>query len=234
MSIYRIADFNIAINNKLKYTSIACSDYLAEDQSVTADFAVCANRDDYESDKKACPGFSDGYLEFVSIYRQIARNILKSGATVLHACVVEKDGKGYAFAAPSGTGKSTHSALWLRAFPDSAHIVNGDKPVVRNIDGKLYAYGTPWCGKEGLNINTRVELVGICFLERAKENKIEPLSSDMALKKIFLQLLPPDNQISAGQFFDILEFIMQKVKFYTLHCNMELDAAYTAYEGMRE
>ena len=40
------------------------------------------------------------------------------------------------------------------------------------IDGKAYAYGTPWCGKDGINQNKKVPLQGICFLIQSKENNI--------------------------------------------------------------
>ena len=34
------------------------------------------------------------------------------------------------FYGPSGTGKTTHSRLWLENVPDS-HILNGDKPFLQ-------------------------------------------------------------------------------------------------------
>ena len=93
-------------------------------------------------------------------------------AFLLHAAVIEVDGLAYAFAAPSGTGKTTHIALWKKFFGDRANIINGDKPIIRFENGTPYIYGTPWCGKEGYNINTKAPLAALCFIERSPENTI--------------------------------------------------------------
>lgn len=233
MPIYRIADLNIKINHKYNYTHKLCYTYLHEDQSVEYDFEVSANAEDYEKDKAALSGFSDGYLESVSIYREIAKKILDYDGIILHASVVEMDGKAYAFTAKSGTGKSTHTALWTRAFESRARIINGDKPLIRLIDGNLFIYGTPWCGKEGLNINTKAPLNSICFINRAKENSIEKLDKNVALTRIFTQLLMPENEEQADKFFNMVNSIFDNVKFYNLFCNMDLEAARVAYEGMK-
>ena len=234
MAIYRIADLNIKINNSYNYTSKHCRNYLHEDQSVIPDFEVTPTKEDLEFDKDFLRDFSDGYIESISIHRQIARRILDYNGIVMHACVVEMDGKGYAFSAPSGTGKSTHARLWLSAFGDRARIVNGDKPLIRFIDGKLYAYGTPWCGKESYNINTKVCLENICFLSQAKENSIEEISAKTAISKIFTQLLIPENNEQTVKFFDMVDIIFEKVKFYNMGCNMDIEAAHVAYEGMNK
>ncbi len=234
MPIYRIADLNIKINHKYKYLARLCEKYLHEDQDVVPDFEVSASAADYDIDKENLQGFSEGYIESISIYRQIARRILDFDGIVMHACVVEMNGKGYGFSAPSGTGKSTHARLWLNAFGDKARIINGDKPILRVIDGKLYAYGTPWCGKEGYNINTKVSFECICFLSQAKENKIEKIDARTAITRIFTQLLLPDSNDQSDKFFRMLDVIFEKVKFYSLGCNMDIEAAHVAYEGMKE
>ena len=234
MPIYRIADLNIRINNVHSYTDKACRKYLAENQDSGFDFEVSATHDDYEMDKGNHEDYSEGYLEYISIYRQIARKILEFDGLILHASVVEMDGKAYAFSAPSGTGKSTHTRLWLEAFDGKARIINGDKPLIRYIDGVLYAYGTPWCGKEMYNVNTRAELKSICFLERASENSIVEIDKNEAVKRIFIQLLLPENNQQTEMFFKMIDILLDKVKFYKLGCNMDVEAAKIAYEGMKQ
>ena len=61
---------------------------------------------------------------------------------LIHASLVRNDGKGYAFTAKSGTGKSTQVSNWLRFIPGS-DLMNDDNPVIRIIDGKAYIYGSP-------------------------------------------------------------------------------------------
>ncbi len=54
---------------------------------------------------------------------------------MLHASLISFDGKGYAFSAPSGYGKSTHARLWRGYFGSRVLILNGDKPIIK-YDGK--------------------------------------------------------------------------------------------------
>lgn len=232
MALYRIADLNIKINNKYKYTALVCKDYLHENQNAYVDFEVSASADDYKHDKNVLVGYSEGYIESISIYRQIARKLLNYDGLVMHACVVEMDGKAYAFSAPSGTGKSTHARLWLEAFGDKARIINGDKPIIRCIDGVLYAYGTPWCGKEAYNVNTKVPLTNICFLSQAKENNIKQIDGKTAITKIFTQLLMPEDNQQSEKFFNMLDTIFEKVKFFSMGCNMDIEAAHVSFKGM--
>ncbi len=233
MAIYRIADLNIKINNRYRYTTRICEKYRIEDDA-EVDFEITPNSDDYEKDLAVLPDCPEYYLESLSIHRQISKRILDYDGIILHACVIEMDGKAYAFSAPSGTGKSTHAKLWLSAFGDRARIINGDKPLIRLIDGKLYIYGTPWCGKEGYNINTKSSLTSICFLARGKENRIEELTPNNAVPLIFTQLLMPEDEEQAARFFGMLDKIFKNVRFYRLFCNMDIDAAICAYEGMKE
>lgn len=232
MSIYTIADLNIEIKNKYKYTSYVCRDYLCKAENVTPDFSVCATKEDYDADSAFLTDASEPYLETLSIYRQIAKRILDYNGFIMHASVVEMDGKAYAFAAKSGTGKSTHSRLWLDYFGERAKIINGDKPLLRFIDGKLYIYGTPWCGKEGYNQNTKCVLNSVCFLERGSINTIDALDKNSAVKRIFDQLLMPENTEQANKLFDMVQILVDNAKFYLLHCNMDVEAAKVAYEGM--
>ena len=233
MAIYRIADLNIKINHEHDYLTKLCANYLHENQDITPDFEVSPSPDDYDKDKEALEGHSDGYLESISIYRQIAKKLLDYDGIILHAAVISVDDRAYAFSAPSGTGKSTHIRLWKKAFGDKVKIVNGDKPLLRLIDGELYAYGTPWCGKEGYNANTKAVLDSICFVSRAKENSIKRIDPNTALPKIFTQLLMPDNEGQSDKFFMMLNVIFDRVKFYSLGCNMDIEAAHVAYEGMK-
>ena len=60
-----------------------------------------------EERKKQEEAFSDGYLETVCCYRKAANRLLSRDTFVLHGSVVELNGEGYVFLAPSGGGKTT-------------------------------------------------------------------------------------------------------------------------------
>lgn len=92
----------------------------------------------------------------------------------VHSSVVYNGGKGYLFMGRSGTGKSTHSRLWLKHIPDSV-LMNDDNPVVRMVGGKAMVYGSPWSGKTACYRNMSAPVGGFVRLRQAKENSIGPL-----------------------------------------------------------
>lgn len=152
---------------------------------------------------------------------------------MLHASGVVYEGKAYLFSAPSGTGKSTHTTIWRKTFgEDKTLILNDDKPVIRFIDGKVMAYGTPWSGKTDQNENIGVPLQGICFVERSETNWIEPMSPKDAVHRILDQTIRPRNDENMSKLLELLDTLLKEVKIYTLHCNMENEAAIVAYKGM--
>ncbi len=232
MAIYRIADLNIDIQNTYDYTTRLCKDYLAPDQTVACEITAHPNPDDYEKDRQVVPTATDGYLESLSLYRDISGQMLDHDGFILHASVIERDGVAYAFSAKSGTGKTTHCRIWLERFPD-ARIINGDKPLVRIFEGNVYIYGTPWCGKENYQVNTRAPLKAICFIERAETNSIAPLSKSEAVSRIFHQLLIPKTADAANKLLDLVEVFIEKTPAYLLRCNMDPEAAEVSYMGMR-
>lgn len=65
----------------------------------------------------------------------------------MHGAVVAWKDQGYLFTAPSGTGKSTHLALWKKYLGDQAEVINGDKPFLKVMEDEVWVYGTPWAGK---------------------------------------------------------------------------------------
>lgn len=112
--------------------------------------------------------------------------LLQFGGLMLHASAVVMDGYAYLFSGPSGMGKSTHTGMYLKAFGERARIINDDKPALRRLDGIWYAYGTPWCGKDGININERARLGGICFLRRG-DTRLSRLSPSAAVPYVLSQ-----------------------------------------------
>lgn len=82
--------------------------------------------------------------EYVLTGSRFYFKFINFGGLMVHSSCVVVDGRAYLFSAPSGTGKSTHTALWLKKLGDRAFILNDDKPAVRYEDGTFYAYGTPW------------------------------------------------------------------------------------------
>lgn len=160
-----------------------CRDYLAECDA-KADIVI--EESEYKADR--FPGLDPQFNEYMNSGYLFYGRMMKLGGMMLHSSAVELGGKAYLFSGPSGMGKSTHTRLWQQLFPE-AKVFNDDKPALRKIDGVWYAYGTPWCGKDGININMKVPVAGICFLRRGEENKIRRLSKVEATAAIISQTL---------------------------------------------
>ena len=103
---------------------------------------------------------------------------------LFHSSVVEHQGRAYMFLGKSGTGKSTHSQLWIKYIPET-QLVNDDNPVVRVFDdGTATVYGSPWSGKTPCYRNVSYPIGGIVKLEQAPLNRIRRLSGVEAYAEV--------------------------------------------------
>ena len=104
---------------------------------------------------------------------------------LFHSSVVSYEGKAYMFLDKSGTGKSTHSSLWLK-YIEGTELVNDDNPVVRIMeDGSIWVYGSPWSGKTPCYRNVSYPLGAFVALSQAPENvihRMKPIEAYIALK----------------------------------------------------
>ncbi len=229
--IYDIADLRIDIRNEYPYTTRFCAAYLSDDQQTASDILATVSVEDLEEEKKHSPNFPDGYIENICLYRSICLQLPQFNRMLLHAAILEYDGEAYAFLGKSGTGKSTHTGLWLQAL-EGAKIVNGDKPILKIDDNGVIAYGTPWMGKEGRGCNTKSPLKGLCFLEQAKENSIRRLSPAEVTSKLFLQLLLPTEEEAAEKTLELADRLIATVPAWLLKCDISEAAAQCSFEEM--
>lgn len=228
----KMAELVIGIDNKFDFVEKQCSNYIVNDEDV--DFTVSVSKEEIENERALSEyEHSDGYLESICLYRNIAYMLPKFDAFLFHAAVVSVDSQGYAFTAKSGTGKSTHIKLWQELLKDKVKIVNGDKPILREIDGKVYAYGTPWCGKEGYNLNEKVPLKAICFIERGEKDEIEVFEKSLSAGKIIHQILVPKNSEDILKVLEMLDSALKKVDVWRLKCTMNISAAEISYNAMK-
>ena len=156
--------------------------------------------------------------------------LLKYQGLMMHSSAVVVDGKAYLFSAVSGTGKSTHTRLWLTQFGEGAYILNDDKPALRLIDGVWYACGTPWSGKHDLSRPECVPLQGIAMLSRSQTNHIEPYSGAAAVFALLEQTLRLDQK--RAELLELLDKLVIQVPIWKLHCNMDPEAAVVAFNAM--
>ena len=227
--VYDIAGLRVFIDNRTKYIESYCEDYLSQDQFSPADIYAKVTRDEFEKERDLTGRFPDYYVENACMYRSICRELPKFNRMVLHASVLDYQGNGYAFLGKSGVGKTTHTNLWLQHF-NGVKIVNGDKPILHIGEKNVVAYGTPWMGKEGLGENTSVPLKGLCFLEQAKANAIRRLTVQEAAKRVFLQVLIPDEEENAKRTLELIDKLIATVPCYLLQCDISEQAVQTSFE----
>lgn len=176
--------------------------------------------------------FFDAYLETLAVYRKIADHLLSCDTLLFHGSVIAVDGEGYLFTAKSGTGKSTHTRLWREYFGERAVMVNDDKPLLHITDSGVTVYGTPWDGKHRLSTNTAVPLNGIFLLERDTTNHIEPAAPHVVYPLIVQQTNRSFTADGMKQTLSLIDHMLSVVPVYRLGCNMDIEAARVAYEGM--
>ncbi|MBQ8610440.1 MAG: hypothetical protein IJ412_01900 [Oscillospiraceae bacterium] len=188
---------------------------------------------DFRDLKAAYPNASEEIFEYLVTGRDFYSKLVDHAGMMLHASAIAVDGRAYLFSADSGVGKTTHTRLWRQVFGEErVAIINDDKPALRFRDGVWYAYGTPWSGKYGLNQNLCCPVAGICFLERGSKNRIEPYTNNDIIFRFLKQTYRSGNEQYSDKLLSLIESLLEKIPVWRLECNMEPEAAYTAWEAM--
>lgn len=149
---------------------------------------------------------------------------------LIHASTVMNSGFGYPFIAESGTGKSTHSQLWIKHIPGT-ELMNDDNPIVRFIDGNAIIYGSPWSGKAPCYRKIKAPLGAITRIDRAKQNSIEKMEPVAA----FASFLPSCSSMKwdhdiYNNICNTITNIVEHIPVYTLHCLPDKEAALICYK----
>ena len=125
---------------------------------------------------------------------------------------------GLPFYRKSGTGKSTHSNLWLKNIPGT-DLINDDNPIIRLINGSPVLFGSPWSGKTPCYRPIDAPLGAITRIARAPVNSIERLAPVQA----FASLLPACSTMKwdstiYDNICNSITAIIETTPIYTLHC----------------
>ncbi|MBQ8841379.1 MAG: hypothetical protein IJZ65_01965 [Ruminiclostridium sp.] len=219
------ADFRheIMVSRSEKYTA---------EENADADITINYSPEAIKQYLASAPHLSEAEAELMYTARLFYTALLSFGGFMLHSSAVEMDGKAYLFSAPSGTGKSTHTGLWLKAFGEKAHIINDDKPAIYIRESGIFACGTPWSGKSDLNINTAVPLQGICVLTRSETNHIKPLDEGEAIFSLLNQTLRPYSEKDMDKLLSLLDKVIKNVPVWKMGCNISEEAVAVAFEAM--
>lgn len=230
MITIKIADITIGLDNRYEYTERYVKEFICDG---APEFTVSASEEEIEHEFEISGvRIPHEYAENVVLYRKIAERLPDYDAIVFHGAVIETEDAAYAVTAHSGVGKTTHLRLWLSHFGDSVKILNGDKPIIRFIDGRVYACSTPWMGKEDYGYNAMKPLCGIGFIARGEENKARRISSDAAVVRLMNQIYLAKGDVRIlSRSMRLADRILSSVPLYEFECNMTHEAAQMTYEA---
>lgn len=148
-----------------------------------------------------------------------ALNTANRKTLLFHSSVVSYQGRGYMFLGKSGTGKSTHSSLWLK-YIEGTELVNDDNPVVRILDsGEVRVYGSPWSGKTACYRNVSYPVGAIVKLDQAPHNDIQRLKGVNAYAVVMASVSGKrwDSRLAEG-LHETENLLAQLVPFWHLDC----------------
>ena len=235
----KLAEIPISVRCFFDSTKDYCRDYLTDEPGeiqidmepldILAERRLGARQMALEGHSQA--DYTDAYMETLALYRKIAERLAEKNVLLFHGSVIAYREKAYIFTAKSGTGKTTHCRLWLENIPD-CHILNGDKPLLLFRSDGVFACGTPWQGKEQYGRNEILPVAAICLLTRDRSNHIEPIRFSEAFPLLLRQFHKPNGTANAE--FMRLFGKLGAVSLYRLGCNMDKEAAFTAFAGLTE
>ena len=226
----KVADLVVELNVSSDFLVSRLDPYYCDDKE-KVDITIDVSKQFYIERHKENPQMTLGECECLWSGSYFYEQLTRFGGIMLHASCVEYEGKAYLFSARSGTGKSTHTHLWLKYLPGS-RIINDDKPAIRCIDGVYYAYGTPWSGKTDESVNIGVPIAGIAFLSRG-DNNIKRIPGIKALKLFMEQTVRPHDKQLMSNTLEMLNGVLTDIPIYEISCDMSEDAVKTAYNGMK-
>lgn len=145
---------------------------------------------------------------------------------ILHSSFISWQNNGILFTAPSGTGKSTQADLWKKY--EDADIYNGDRTIIRKIDGKYYGFGSPYAGSSGIYRNESAPIKAIVVIEQEPDNVIRRLHGREAFLPLFREtLMNTWNKEYMEKMTDLLMDVACQIPVYHLSCRPDQGAVNT-------
>jgi hypothetical protein len=153
--------------------------------------------------------------------------LLEKNILSIHSALLEYNGEGVLIAAPSGVGKTTHARLWRDT--KNALILNGDRAACYQKDGKWLAFGTPWCGTSGENINRQVPVKALVLLRRGEHNEVVPMQPMAVLSQLLPLITCPLLPGEQGKMLELLDGFLKAVPVVGLACTPDASAVETLW-----
>ena len=108
------------------------------------------------------------------------------GGFLLHASSAVRNGKAFLFSGVSEAGKTTMARL----APADAAVLTDEASYVRKVDGRYFAYGTPFAGELGEpGKNVSAPIAAVYLLKKAPENSIRMIDPAQATQRLLRNIL---------------------------------------------
>ena len=159
----------------------------------------------------------------------------RHNTALVHASCVTYKEKAYLFLGKSGTGKSTHSRMWLNTL-ENVVLMNDDHPVVRvHGEGRVIAYGSPWSGKTHCYKNLHAPIGGIIRISRAPYNKARRLSIIESYASIMTSFsgMIWEKELADGR-DSTIQGVIKSVPCWVMECLPNEDAALVCSKAVTE
>ena len=148
----------------------------------------------------------------------------KRGLFALHSASLLYHGRAWLFSGCSGTGKSTHTALWQQEF--GTPLLNGDLNLLGISNGIPTVYGLPWCGTSEIYTPENYPLGGIVFLKQASYNRTTRLSHEDASLALFQRLISPSwTEALTAENLGFSITLCGQIPCFRLECTKDREAA---------
>ena len=159
---------------------------------------------------------------FTSLFA-LERQMIRRDSLILHCAYIKYHGKSILFSAPSETGKSTQAGLWEKYR--GSETVNGDRALLRKIDGCWTACGWPVCGTSAICHLEDIPIYAVVMLRQGKENQVERLSPVQAFTQLYSQITVNQwNREFVQRTVELIEDLVAYVPVWQLTCDISEEA----------
>jgi hypothetical protein len=166
-------------------------------------------------------------LPWMPLYSQVGRILImhylaqRKGMT-LHSAGLVIHGKACIFPGKCGTGKST----MMRQFAsvNRPDLLSDDRIIVREIEDKIFAYGTPWPGQDNIAQNAGAPLACMFFISHGTTNRIKDMSPQQAMEKLYpVVSMPWYDREAVPKLLDFMEEVVKSTPSVELQCKPDTE-----------
>ncbi|NLN37054.1 MAG: hypothetical protein GX156_04445 [Bacteroidales bacterium] len=167
------------------------------------------------------------HLRF-ALWMGMAFAVIPGMAAPVHASVIIHQGQAVVFLGESGTGKSTHTRLWLHNI-SGCSLLNDDSPILRfhQPEKAIYIYGSPWSGKGRAYHAEGYPVAAIVRLEQAPANKTHRLNIIKSFAALYPSFPPAylrDEWLQEA-ICALISEVLKRVPVFRLECLPDVSAA---------